>query len=74
MHEGLNNLTINEAWELVERTKNHNVIRTKWVFNKKQSADGIVLRNKARLVAQGYTEVEGLIFGEHMPLSQDWKQ
>jgi hypothetical protein len=40
------------------------VIRTKWVFQNKQDQDGIVVRNKARLVAQGYTQVEGLNFGE----------
>ena len=40
------------------------MIGTKWVFRNKQDQDGIVIRNKARLVAQGYTQVEGLDFGE----------
>jgi hypothetical protein len=40
------------------------VIGTKWVFKNKQDQDGMVVRNKARLVAQGYTQVEGLDFGE----------
>jgi hypothetical protein len=40
------------------------VIETKWVFRNKQDQDGIVVRNKARLVAQGYTQVEGLNFRE----------
>ncbi|CAO2163650.1 unnamed protein product [Urochloa humidicola] len=64
MHEELNNFTRNQVWELVERPKNYNVIGTKWVFRNKQNEDGIVVRNKARLVAQGYTQVEGLDFGE----------
>ena len=34
------------------------------VFQNKQDQDGIVVRNKLRLVAQGYTQVEGLDFGE----------
>ena len=55
MHEELNNFTRNQVWELVERPKGHNVIGTKWVFRNKQDQDGIVVRNKARLVAQGYT-------------------
>ena len=50
--------------ELVERAKNYNVIGTKWVFWNKQNEDGIVVRNKARLVAQGFTQVEDLDFGE----------
>jgi hypothetical protein len=40
------------------------MIGTKWVFRNNQDQDGIVVRNKARLVAQGYTQVEGLDFGE----------
>jgi hypothetical protein len=40
------------------------VIETKWVFRNKQDQGGIVVRNKARLVVQGYTQVEGLDFGE----------
>jgi hypothetical protein len=40
------------------------VIETRWVFHNKQDQDGIFVRNKARLVAQGYTQVEGLDFGE----------
>ena len=49
---------------VVERPMDHNVIGTKWVFRNKQDQDGIVVRNKARLVAQGYTQVEGLDFRE----------
>jgi hypothetical protein len=63
MQEELNNFTRNEVWELVERPKNHNVIGT-WVFQNKENEDGIVVKNKSRLVAQGYTQVEGLDFDE----------
>ena len=44
--------------------ENHNVIGTKWIFKNKQDAHGIVIRNKARLVAQGYSQVEGVDYGE----------
>jgi hypothetical protein len=41
-----------------------NVIGTKWVFKNKQGEDGEVVRNKARLVAQGYSQVEDQDFGK----------
>ena len=63
MQEELNNFTQNEVWSLVERPK-QNVIGTKWVFRNKQDEHGVVTRNKARLVAQGYTQIESLDLGE----------
>ncbi len=55
----------NKVWRLVPRpTGNHNVIGTKWIFKNKQDAHGIIIRNKARLVAQGYSQVEGIDYGE----------
>jgi hypothetical protein len=50
------------VWELVKRPSDHNVIRTKWVFWNKQDENRIIVRNKLRLVAQGYSQVEGLDF------------
>jgi hypothetical protein len=41
-----------------------NVIETKWIFKNKQGEDGEIVRNKARLVAQGFSQVEGLDFGK----------
>ena len=63
MQEELNNFTRNEVWSLVERPKK-NMIGTKWVFHNKQDEHGVVTRNNARLVAQGFTQIEGLDFGE----------
>ena len=57
MHEELNNFTRNQVWDLVERAKNYNGSGTKWVFRNKQNEDGMVVRNKTRLVAQGFTLV-----------------
>jgi hypothetical protein len=50
MQEELNNFERNQVWTLVERPKT-NVIGTKWVFHNKQDENGVVTRNKARLVA-----------------------
>jgi hypothetical protein len=41
-----------------------NVIGTKWVFKNIQGEDGEIVRNKAHLVAQGFSQVEGLDFEE----------
>jgi hypothetical protein len=63
MQEELNNFTRNEVWHLVPHP-NQNVVGTKWVFRNKQDEHGVVTRNKSRLVAKGYSQVEGLDFGE----------
>ncbi|GKD89414.1 putative ribonuclease H-like domain-containing protein, partial [Tanacetum coccineum] len=39
-------------------------IETKWVYKNKKDERGIVVRNKARLVAQGYTKEEGIDYDE----------
>jgi hypothetical protein len=49
---------------LVKIPSDHNVVGSKWVFQNKQDENGIIVRNKARLVAQGYSQVEGLDFDE----------
>jgi hypothetical protein len=59
MQEELNNFTRNEVWHLVPRP-NQNVVGTKLVFRNKQDEHGVVTRNKAQLVAKGYSQVEGL--------------
>jgi hypothetical protein len=63
MQEELNNFTRNEVWHLVPRP-NQNVVGTKWVFRNKQDEHGVVTRNKARLIAKGYSQVKGLDFDE----------
>jgi hypothetical protein len=57
MHDELNNFERNKVWTLVERPKDcHNVIGTKWIFKNKQDANGIVILNKAILMAQGFSQ------------------
>jgi hypothetical protein len=64
MQEELNNFTRNEVWVLEEHPQGKNIIGTKWVFLNKQDEHGVVVRNKARFVAKGFAQVEGLDFGE----------
>jgi hypothetical protein len=64
MHKELENFKRNQVWTLVDPPRDVNVIGTKWVFKNKQGEDGEIVRNKARLVAQGFSQIEGLDFGE----------
>jgi hypothetical protein len=59
----LNNFKHNEVWSLVERPKK-NIVGTKWEFRNKQDEHGVVTRNKSRLVAKGYSQVDGLDFNK----------
>jgi len=52
------------VWDLVPKAANKNIIGTKWVFRNKLNEKGEVVRNKARLVAQGYNQQEGIDYTE----------
>ena len=62
MQEELQQFELNSVWELVKHPdpRKHNIIGTKWIYRNKQDENGLVVRNKAWLVAQGYTQVEGI--------------
>jgi hypothetical protein len=64
MNEELENFERKQVWNLVEPPRDVIVIGTKWGFKNKQGEDGEIVRNKARLVAQGFSQVEGPDFGE----------
>jgi hypothetical protein len=64
MHKELENFERNQVWTLVDPPRDVNVIGTKYVFKNKQGEDGEFVRKNAHLVAQGYSQVEGLDFGE----------
>ena len=64
MQEELNQFKRSEVCDLAPRPDGTNVIGTKWIYKNKSDENGTVTRNKARLVAQGYTQVEGLDFDE----------
>ncbi|KAL8113392.1 hypothetical protein AgCh_020641 [Apium graveolens] len=64
MQEELNQFERCDVWELVKSPKNASVIGTKWIFKNKVDEFGIVTQNKARLVAQGYNQQEGIDFDQ----------
>ena len=50
MQEELHQFERNKVWHLVERPQNRTVIGAKWVFRNKLDDEGVIIRNKARLV------------------------
>nr|GEX80130.1 putative ribonuclease H-like domain-containing protein [Tanacetum cinerariifolium] len=61
----INNLELSTVvWTLVDLPNGNRAIGTKWVFRNKKDERGIVVRNKARLVTQGYTQEEGIDYDE----------
>ena len=64
MQEELNQFERNKVWELVPRPSDKHIIGTIWVFKNKLDENGIIVRNKIRLVAQGYNQEEGIEFEE----------
>jgi hypothetical protein len=64
MHDELHQFTRNDVWTSVLHPAEQNIISTKWIFKNKTDEHGTVVRNKARLVAQGYTQIEGVDFDE----------
>ncbi|GKB15824.1 retrovirus-related pol polyprotein from transposon TNT 1-94 [Tanacetum coccineum] len=64
MQEELNQFYRNKVWTLVPLPHGKIAIGSKWVFRNKKDEHGIVTKNKARLVAQGYNQEEGIDYDE----------
>ncbi|GJX31211.1 retrovirus-related pol polyprotein from transposon TNT 1-94 [Tanacetum coccineum] len=64
MQEELNEFERLEVWELVPRLDKVMVITLKWIYKVKLDELGGILKNKARLVARGYRQEEGIDFEE----------
>ncbi|GJR41397.1 putative ribonuclease H-like domain-containing protein [Tanacetum coccineum] len=64
MQEELLQFKLQEVWTLVDLPNRKRAIGTKWVFRNKKDEKGIMIRNKERLVAQGYTQEEGIDYDE----------
>ncbi|GJT55050.1 putative ribonuclease H-like domain-containing protein [Tanacetum coccineum] len=64
MQEELLQFKLQEVWTLVDLPNRKRAIGTKWVFRNKKDEMGIVIRNKVRLVTQGYTQEERIDYDE----------
>ncbi|GJW35251.1 retrovirus-related pol polyprotein from transposon TNT 1-94 [Tanacetum coccineum] len=64
MQEELLQFKLQQVWTLVDLPHGKRAISTKWVYKNKKDERGIMIRNKARLVTQGYTQEEGIDYDE----------
>ncbi|GJS44752.1 putative ribonuclease H-like domain-containing protein [Tanacetum coccineum] len=64
MQEELLQFKLQQVWTLVNLPHGKRAIGTKWVYRNKKYERGIMIRNKERLVAQGYTQEEGIDYDE----------
>ncbi|GKA57794.1 putative reverse transcriptase domain-containing protein [Tanacetum coccineum] len=64
MQEELLQFKLQNVWVLCDLPDGKRVIGTKWVFRNKRDEHGTIIKNKARLVAQGYRQEEGVDYDE----------
>jgi len=64
MKDDMDSMARNKVWELVDLPPQCKSIENKWVFKIKRRADGSIDKLKVRLVAKGFTQVEGIDYEE----------
>lgn len=64
MNEEIEKIEKKKTWTLVPGPKDKNVIGTKWIFRNRLNEDGKVSKNKGRLVCKGFSQEEGIDYGE----------
>jgi hypothetical protein len=64
MMEEYNSIMKNDVWEVVPRPEGKSVVTSKWLYKLKHAADGSIEKYKARFVARGFSQVEGVDYDE----------
>ena len=64
LEEEIESMKVNQVWSLVDLSPDRKAIGNKWILKIKRKADGSIDRYKARLMAKGYTQKEGIDYKE----------
>jgi len=64
IEEEIDSLEENKVWEVVDRPSNRRIVDGRWVFHVKGNAKGELDRFKARYVAKGFSQVQGVDYEE----------
>ncbi|WJX11887.1 hypothetical protein P8452_02442 [Trifolium repens] len=64
MNEEINSIEKNKTWRLVELPPQKKPVSVKWIFKIKRNPDGSILKHKARLVARGFLQQQGIDYNE----------
>jgi hypothetical protein len=64
MTEEYQSIIKNDVWEIVPKPKSKDVVSSKWLFKIKHDVDGSIQKYKARFVARGFSQKEGIDYEE----------
>ena len=64
MIEEYQSIMKNDVWDIVPRPEGKSVVTSKWIYKIKHAADGSIEKYKARFVAQGFSQKEGIDYEE----------
>jgi hypothetical protein len=64
MVEEYDSIVKNSVWDIVPRPIDKSVVGSRWIYKVKKDVDGSVEKYKARVVARGFSQIEGIDYGE----------
>ena len=68
MIEEYQSIMMNDVWDVVPRTKGKSIVTSKWIYNIKYAAYGSIEIYKARFMARGFSQKEGIDYEETFAL------
>ena len=64
MIEEYHSIMKNDVWEIVSRPKKKSVVNSKWIYKIKHATNGSIKKYKAKFIAQGFSQKEGIDYEE----------